>query len=88
MAKTIVEIVEIIPAHSIFIGSEYDDLHELKAVAYLARVKYFNSEHPVLALQEVVIAVPLENYDDEIVGTSMDPYIGQSLVHLAQLYKE
>lgn len=87
MKKIIVEVLNLIPAHDVFIGNEFDAIETLVPVAFYAQVKIMNVEYPGNGLDQAVIAVPLDDFQDDLVGADMEKFDYQSLVHLAKVQR-
>lgn len=87
MKRIIVEVLNLIPAHDVFIGNEFDDIETLVPVAFYAQVKVMSVEHPRGGLDQEVIAVPLDDFHDDLVGADMATFDYQSLVHLAKVQR-
>ncbi|WP_322896323.1 hypothetical protein [Yoonia sp. 67] len=87
MKRIIVEVLNLIPAHDVFIGNEFDDIENLVPVAFYAQVKIMNVEYLGNGLQQEVIAVPLDDFQDDLVGADMEKFDCQSLVHLAKVQR-
>ncbi|SDJ59216.1 hypothetical protein [Salipiger marinus] len=87
MKRVIVEVSNLIPAHDVFIGDEFDEIENLVPVAFYAQVKIMTVEFPGSGLEQEVIAVPLDNFQDNLVGEDMEKYNYQNLVHLAKVQR-
>lgn len=87
MKRIIVEVLNLIPAHDVFIGNEFDDIETLVPVAFYAQVKIMTVEYPGSGLEQEVIAVPLDDFQIDLVGADMEQFGHQSLVHLAKVQR-
>lgn len=59
MTKTILEVIEMTAAHSVFIGTEYESMDDLQPVAFFARVKYFDDAYPSLEASSAIAHLAL-----------------------------
>lgn len=87
MKRIIVEVINLIPAPDIFIGNEFDDIETLVPVAFYAQVKIVNTEYPGNGLDQEVIAVTLEDFQDDLVGKDAATFGYPNLVHLAKVQR-
>jgi hypothetical protein len=85
MKRIIVEVLQIIPAHNVFIGHELDEIETLIPIAFYAQVNTFNLEFPSLGMEKQIIAVQLDDFQDDLVGADIERFNYQSLVHLAKV---
>lgn len=87
MKRIIVEVSNLIPAHDVFIGDDFDEIEKLVPVAFYAQVKIMTVEHPSLGLEQEIIAVPLEDFQDNLIGEDMEKFSYQNLVHLTKVQR-
>lgn len=81
MTTFITAVIERIPANSIFIGDAGDNIEEATPIAFFARVQTLDTNYPSSSHEEAIIAVPLNEFDEDLRGKSMEAYEFQTLTH-------